>query len=239
MIVAILADSAKRRGNLPWRTLLLTALALAGYLVLGAAPAAWVFDRTAVAEGEFWRLITGHWMHSDPMHGFWDIGALAFLGSMLEQRLQGKLVLALLIGNLGVNLWLWWGEPELRYYCGLSGILNTLLAVGLVNLWYDLRHPLVLLIGLGAVAKIVLEISTGQALLTETTWASVPETHAAGFLSGLLGSYFIGLFNRSGVAHVSFMRKMRSFYNASRWWARVCLSSIMMILKQLKQKTCG
>lgn len=193
-MATLLAKSAGRHGSLwlPWRTLMLTALALAGYLFLGAAPQAWIFDRTAVAQGEFWRLISGHWMHSDPVHGFWDIGALALLGSVLEQQLRGKLIVALVIGTLGVNLWLWWGNPTLSYYCGLSGILNTLLAVGLVHLWYSLRHPLVLLIGLGAIAKIVLEISAGQALLTETAWPSVPEAHAAGFMSGLI----LGLWDR-------------------------------------------
>ena len=64
--------------------------------------------------------------------------------------------------------------------------MNSLLAVGLVQLWRDLRHPLVWLIGLGAIAKIFLEISSEQALLTQTAWPSVPEVHAVGFLSGLV-----------------------------------------------------
>jgi rhomboid family GlyGly-CTERM serine protease len=191
--MAILAQSEACRGGLllPWRTFLLASLALASYLFLGAAPKAWIFDRTAVAQGEWWRLITGHWMHSDGTHAFWNIGALILLGTLLEKQLQGRLVLALVIGTLGVNLWLWWGDGTLRYYCGLSGILNSLLAVGLVQLWYDLRQPLVWLIGLGAIAKIMVEISAGQALLTETAWPSVPEAHAAGFLSGLLVGYVI------------------------------------------------
>jgi rhomboid family GlyGly-CTERM serine protease len=189
--VITLANLEERRGSLylPWRTFLLATLALTSYLFLGNAPEAWVFDRTAVAQGEWWRLITGHWMHSDSNHGFWNISALIFLGAILEKRLQGKLVLILVIGTLGVDLWLWWSDPALGYYCGLSGILNTLLAVGLVQLWYELRQPLVLVIGLVAIAKIVLEINAGQALLTQTAWPSVPETHAAGFLSGLVTGY--------------------------------------------------
>ncbi len=172
--------------SLPWRTLLLTTLALAGYLILGAAPEAWVFDRVAISQGEFWRLVTGHWVHSDLDHAVWDIGALAVMGALLEPRLQRELLLALAIGTLGVDLWLWWGDPALQYYCGLSGILNSLLAVGLVQLWRDLRHPLVWLTGLGAIGKIILEITGGQALLTQTAWPSVPEVHAVGFLCGLV-----------------------------------------------------
>lgn len=186
-----LAQSERRRGSLwlPWCTFLLTTLALVSYLFLGSAPEAWVFDRTAIAHGEWWRLATGHWMHSDASHAFWNIGALMLLGTLLEKRLQGNLVLALVIGTVGVNLWLWWCEGTLQYYCGLSGILNALLAMGLVHLWYDLRQPLVWLVGIGAMAKIVVEISAGQALLTQTAWPSVPEVHAAGFLSGLVAGY--------------------------------------------------
>jgi len=33
--------------------------------------------------------------------------------------------LALLIGAVGVDAWLWWCDPALRYHCGLSGITIT------------------------------------------------------------------------------------------------------------------
>jgi hypothetical protein len=74
----------------------------------------------------------------------------------------------------------------LRYYCGLSGILNSLLIFGLLYLWRDMRHPLILLTMAGAITKIVLELGAGQALLTSTAWPSVPTAHAAGFLCGLV-----------------------------------------------------
>ena len=77
------------------------------------------------------------------------------LGALFEPRLQWRLPLALLIGTVGVNAWLWWMEPALRYYCGLSGILNSLLIVGLLQLWRDCRDPLVLLTGVAAAAKIL------------------------------------------------------------------------------------
>ena len=94
--------------------------------------------------------------------------------------------MALLAATAGVDLWLWWGEPALRYYCGLSGILNGLLVAGLLYLWRDLQHPLVLLTAAGAALKILVEINVGQALLTQTAWPSVPTAHAAGFLCGLV-----------------------------------------------------
>lgn len=188
----------ERHGGLllPWRTLLLTIFALAAYLMLGAAPDLWVFDRAAIAQGQIWRLFTGHWVHSDLEHAIWDIGALGVLAGLFENRLQWRLLLALIIGTLGVDIWLWWGDTTLQLYCGLSGILNSLLALGLIKLWRELRHPLIWLIGLGAVAKVVLEISSGEAILTQTAWASVPEVHAVGFLSGMVLAGVLGFCNR-------------------------------------------
>jgi len=171
---------------LPWRSFLLGAGAIIAYLILGAAPEDWVFDRVAITQGEWWRLVAGHWVHSDFEHALWDIAALLLLGTLFEARLQWRLPLALLIGTVGVDVWLWWGDPTLRYYCGLSGILNSLLIVGLLQLWRDLRHPLILLTGVSAAVKILVEINAGQALLTQTAWPSVPVVHAVGFLCGLV-----------------------------------------------------
>ena len=92
----------------------------------------------------------------------------------------------MLIGTVGIDAWLWWCDPTLRYYCGLSGILNCLLIVGLLQQWRELRHPLILLTGVGAAVKILVETNSGQALLTHTAWPGVPVVHAAGFLCGLV-----------------------------------------------------
>ena len=180
---------------LPWRTLSLCTMALVAFLCFGAAPEGWVFDRTAITQGEFWRLVTGHWVHSDLLHAFWDISALLLLGTLFESRLKWRMPLALLVATIGVDVWLWWGDHSLQYYCGLSGILNGLLIVGLLHLWRDFRHPLIWITGTGAALKIIVEISAGQALLTQTVWPSVPTVHAVGFLSGLvlmLGIWIVG-----------------------------------------------
>ncbi|MGD2119905.1 MAG: rhombosortase [Chromatiales bacterium] len=171
---------------LPWRTLLLLVLAVCANLLLGFAPGQWVFDADAVAQGELWRLFTAHWLHSDAEHALWDIAALAMLGWMFEQRLAGRLFGALLMGTVAVNGWLLLSANAPEFYCGLSGILNSLLVVGLVQTWRDWPHPVVWLTGVGALLKIVIELNSGQALITDTVWPSVPQAHAAGYLAGLL-----------------------------------------------------
>jgi rhomboid family GlyGly-CTERM serine protease len=194
------ADSAtSRHGSLtlPWRTLLLTGLALGLFLGFGSAPEAWVFDRMAITQGEWWRLITGHWVHSDLEHATWDIGALLVLGLLFESRLKGKLFTVLALGTLSIDLWLWYALPSLTYYCGLSGILNGLLALGLFRMWWELRHPLIWMTGVGAILKIVWETAIGGALLTSTAWPSLPEVHGVGFLCGLLVAMIYSVSRRS------------------------------------------
>ena len=181
------ADYPRHGGfTLPWRALLLTAIATTAYLVLGPAPEGWVWDRTAIAGGEWWRLLTGHWVHTDSQHSLWDIAALLVFGLLFEARLGWRLPLVLLLATAGVDAWLWWGQPDLLRYCGLSGILNGLLAAGLVQMWRDLRHPAVLLTAAAAALKIFIEAQAGQALFTQTAWASTPLAHAAGFLTGMV-----------------------------------------------------
>jgi rhomboid family GlyGly-CTERM serine protease len=171
--------------RMPWRSIALTAVAIAAFLGLGAAPEAWVFDRVAIADGEWWRLVTGHWVHSDGDHAAWDISMLLLFGFLFEARLRWRLPLVLLAATLAVDAWLWWGVPGLRLYCGLSGILNGLLVAGLLAWWRETRHPLLLLTVLASALKILIELHLGQALLTQTVWPSLSTAHVAGFLCGL------------------------------------------------------
>jgi rhomboid family GlyGly-CTERM serine protease len=172
------------RSTLPWRSLLLAALAIGAWTVCGPVPEAWVYDRLAVGQGDWWRLLTGHWVHSDGSHALWDVTALLLFGMLFEARLGWRLPLALLIGTVGVDAWLWWGAPELLDYCGLSGVLNALLVLGLLELWEEQHHPLLPIILAGAALKILLELQLGEALLTRTAWPSVPAAHAAGYVAG-------------------------------------------------------
>lgn len=171
---------------LPWLTASWVALAAGLWALAGPAPQALVFDRAAIAQGEAWRWITGHLVHSDAQHALWDIAALALIGYLLEGFGRGRMVVASAIGLVAVNLCLIGALPDLDRYCGLSGILNTLFVVALGTLWRRYRHPAVAVAALGLGVKLALEISTAQSLLLQMQWPSVPLTHLAGALGGLV-----------------------------------------------------
>jgi rhomboid family GlyGly-CTERM serine protease len=171
---------------LPWRTLLLTLLATMAYFLLGPAPDAWVVSRQAVGQGEWWTLISGHWIHSDHQHALWNISALFILGSLFEQPLKHRIFTELILASLLLSLWMGVYLPELQAYCGLSGILNTLLVTGTITLWKQYHSPALLIILVLALLKNLVELFSHQAIFTHTLWPSVPEAHLVGMGIGIV-----------------------------------------------------
>jgi rhomboid family GlyGly-CTERM serine protease len=171
---------------LPWLTLSFSGLAIGLYALAGPAAAGAVYDRAAVADGDWWLLVSAHWIHSDAGHLAWNVGALLLLGSIVEAGGRRLLPLGLLAGTVAVDLLLWWGVPEMSRYCGLSGVLNTLLVIALWTAWRRSNHWIPWAVGVASLLKIVAESSSGQALLTQTAWAGFPMAHLAGWLAGCM-----------------------------------------------------
>jgi rhomboid family GlyGly-CTERM serine protease len=171
--------------HMPWLTLALAGSMAALYAMLGPAPAALVYDRVAIGEGEWWRLLTAHLVHGDIVHLAWNLAGLLLLGTMLERVSRVLLPAMLLSGAMAIDLMLAAGLSEIAYYCGLSGVINALLVPVLADVWRRSRSPLVPAIALLTLAKIGVEMVAGQALLTETAWPSLPAAHLAGWVGGL------------------------------------------------------
>ena len=169
----------------PWRTAVTAALAALLHLLLGPAHGGLVLSAQGVAAGELWRLATGHLVHTDAEHLLWNLGGLLTLGLLFERSLGRRFFPLLLCGAGTIGAWLLWGST-LSAYCGLSGVLNTLLAAGLAAELRATGSVVPVAVGVLAVGKIAVEASAGAALFTNTAWPPVPEAHAVGFLSGLV-----------------------------------------------------
>jgi len=148
-----------------------------------------LYDRAAIAGGEVWRLATGHFLHVDLPHLAWNVSALLGLGWLFEEAAgegAGRLAAAATAGCAGVSVWLLLAEPDLARYCGLSGALNAVYAVLLVDLWRRTGWMACPALIAADAAKIAWEWSAGDALLTAISWPSIPGAHAAGLATGLL-----------------------------------------------------
>jgi rhomboid family GlyGly-CTERM serine protease len=146
------------------------------------------FDRRLLEQGELWRVWTGHFMHLNGPH-FWlnMAGVLivaVFFNSYCSARQWWLLMLA---SCLLISMGLYWLNPGMFWYMGLSGVLHSLFIVGA---WYERKRSvvsgyllLVLLVG-----KLVVEqIGGGLASSENLIGARVAvDAHLYGAVAGAL-----------------------------------------------------
>ena len=140
------------------------------------------FDHSALAAGKLWPLVSGHWVHADVQHLLWNVAALLVLGSIIEVRSRKLLLYSLFVGMLSVDLLLYSPYSHIARYCGLSGLLNTLLGVALFIYWCETRSLAIIGIGVLCVGKIVVELFSGQAVITNISWPPYAVAHIAGLM---------------------------------------------------------
>jgi rhomboid family GlyGly-CTERM serine protease len=144
------------------------------------------FNAADIARGETWRIVTGHFMHADVEHLLWNCLGLAVLGMLIEQRSWRMWWVALGVGVVSVSALLLSPFSQLEYYCGLSGVLNTLLLIALWLEWQATRSWLIMVIAGGSVAKAVIEVSLGASIMTHISWPPYAWSHVAGLIGGLI-----------------------------------------------------
>ena len=144
------------------------------------------FSAADILQGETWRLVSGHFMHADSQHLLWNCLGLAVLGTLLEYRSRCVLMASLAIGIIIVSALLLTPWSHLNYYCGLSGVLNTLLLVALWFEWRLTRSWMITLIACGSLAKVLVEVYQGSSIMTHISWPPYAWSHVAGLIGGLL-----------------------------------------------------
>ena len=186
-----LLDKAKQ---IPFISLLLTAAAVMIHYFHFLRPRL-LYIRTALSGGEFWRLVSCHWVHLNPDHLLWSGATFLILGSVCEVMDRKKFMLAIAVSAVAIPIAIWFAMPDLMNYGGLSGLdcsLYALLAMLLVKRdWQNRRWIWVifytLLLGL-LLAKIVYETTTGLTVFVDnshTDMIPVPLSHLVGGLVGM------------------------------------------------------
>jgi rhomboid family GlyGly-CTERM serine protease len=195
-------------GPAPLRACLLTTLlsALAAlFSLLPDSGAGLAYDRAAIAAGEFWRLVTGHFVHWSPGHLIWDVGTFLVLGAACEMRSRRRF-LACVAGSvlvIPVAVWLW--LPELRLYAGLSGIdaaLFALLGTEVVREQWQRNSPTALGIALALCLalslKIGFEMTNGGTVFVGDLAPGIAPVPLAHLVGGLIGVLAAALGNAPG-----------------------------------------
>lgn len=121
-----------------------------------------LYDRGALAAGAWWRIWTGHLVHFGWPHFLADTGLLVILGWLLGSRHPVFSRLALPVMPAFISAVIYWLDPEMIRYGGLSavnlGLLLFLALQGWQRNWADWFWPAVLVIYVG---EVIFEIVQG------------------------------------------------------------------------------
>ncbi len=147
--------------------------------------------RDALADGELWRLWTGHWVHLSASHLLWNLGVLVIAGAGLDRLRPGLLWRHTLIVAPFLSCAILVLEPGLQSYGGLSGLATSVVVMlALEN--FRASGPARWLWG-GALALVAAKITT-EALGNTTGFTRYDSTavrtawsaHAAGALAAVI-----------------------------------------------------
>jgi len=111
----------------PWLSIVLIAAAL-GVAAQPNLDVRLLFDRAAIARGEFWRLWTGHFVHFGASHLAWNLAVFALAALWAERLRPFRTRVLLMLAPGGIGLALYGLEPRLFTFGGLSGLATALLA---------------------------------------------------------------------------------------------------------------
>jgi len=91
------------------------------------------YERTAIAAGEWWRLLSGHLVHLDAGHALLNAAALGFLCLLFRREYAPRQWLAIVVGSVvAIDSGLWLLDPQVEWYAGASGVLHGIAAAGAI-----------------------------------------------------------------------------------------------------------
>lgn len=175
------------RPRIPIITLIVVGLSVLVYLLPVSGSLA--YDRNAILAGEWWRIVTGHWVHFSPQHFLYDTAAFGIAGWMIESRRHrnfGRLCVLAVFVISGTMLLC---NPQLQICGGLSGLATASVAFLALNgleepgAWRGICGGALTL----CTVKLIAELIAGRFVVLHAPagFAPVPSNHIAGTLAAL------------------------------------------------------
>jgi rhomboid family GlyGly-CTERM serine protease len=164
--------------------IVLVALAL---MLAGNSGREWLrFDRSGVAAGEAWRLLSGHFVHLGASHTLLNLAGLVLVWFLVGRAYTWQRWLWVMAGSMAaIDLGLWFGSPQLEWYVGLSGLLHGMLAAGIVAGLAE-RSSEAAILAVVVAGKVAWEQFAGPLPGSEATsgGAVIVDAHLYGMLGG-------------------------------------------------------
>jgi rhomboid family GlyGly-CTERM serine protease len=120
------------------------------------------YDRSAIAAGGWWRLLTAHIVHLDVHHLLLNELGLVLMWSLFADDYDAvEWCVIVFAGALAISSGLWWLSPRVSWYVGASGVLHSVMAAGAAKHFAERSWDRWIL-GLGLCAKLAWEQSAGH-----------------------------------------------------------------------------
>ena len=146
------------------------------------------YDRVAIGDGAWWRLLSGNLVHLGIAHLAMNLAGLALVVALVWGQFDwAEWATLTVFSSLVVGLGLYLLNPEVGWYVGFSGTLHGLIVAGCLG---DLRHyprSAALLLAL-VIAKLLWEQLAGALPGSEATAGGrvVVDAHLYGAVGGAL-----------------------------------------------------
>jgi len=149
------------------------------------------YDHSAIADGELWRLLSGHFAHLSNSHMWLNLAGLLLVWLLVGRHFNTRQwYVVTMISIICMDSGFWFLDPDLSWYVGLSGLLNGLLIGGAIYGIRSLPGESIVILVL-VVAKIVYEQFVGPLPGSESSsgGAVAVNAHLYGAVGGGLAAF--------------------------------------------------
>jgi rhomboid family GlyGly-CTERM serine protease len=142
------------------------------------------YDRAALAAGQWWRLVTAHFVHLDFDHAALNTLGLVLMWALFARDYRPLQWLAILAGAIAaIDAGLWLRDSTVAWYVGSSGALHGIMAAG--TLAHVRRRDLDgWLLAAFILVKLAYEQSAGALPFTDSHAGVVVDAHLFGSIGG-------------------------------------------------------
>jgi len=148
------------------------------------------YERGALANGEWWRLVSAHLVHLDLRHALLNTAGLALVWALFARDYSPRAWIAIVVGAMAaIDAGLWLSDSTVQWYVGSSGVLHGTMAAGAIaHVRAGERDGWLLAALLGA--KLLYEQSIGALPLSGND-PVVVDAHLYGVLGGAAVAAFL------------------------------------------------
>ena len=149
------------------------------------------YDRAALAAGQWWRLLTAHFVHLDFDHAALNSLGLVLMWALFARDYCPLHWLAILVGSMAaIDAGLWLRDSTVAWYVGSSGALHGIMAAGtLAHLRRGDLDGWILAVFI--VVKLAYEQTAGALPFTDSHAGVVVDAHLFGALGGVAVAAFL------------------------------------------------